>query len=134
MAGHAVGDHLADAPVTDVRLTGGRIAECAPGLRAAPEEPDIDVAGCALLPGLHDHHVHLQALAAALSSVPAGPPQVRTAAELRTRMRAGDELAPPDGRLRCVGYHESVMAMSITENSDLATSGSYAAGVVRCLP
>jgi len=95
-------------PLTDVRITGDRIAECAAGLRPVPAEDDIDANGCALLPGLHDHHVHLLALAAARASVRAGPPWVRTAAELRTALREADASAPPDAWLRCVGYHESV--------------------------
>jgi len=32
----ATGAALADLPLTDVRLAGGRIAECAPGLRPTP--------------------------------------------------------------------------------------------------
>ena len=99
---------LADGPVTDVRITGDRIAERAPGLRAARGEDEIDAAGGALLPGLHDHHVHLRALAAARVSVESGPPHVRTAGELATRLRTADASAPPGGWLRCVGYHESV--------------------------
>ena len=97
-----------DGPVTDVRITGGRVAERAPGLRARPGEADIDAAGGALLPGLHDHHIHLRALAAARASVPAGPPQVRPAAELRAMLRRADAGLPVGAWLRCVGYHESV--------------------------
>ena len=48
----------------------------------------------ALLPGLHDHHVHLRALAAAAASVQVGPPQVRTGAELAARLRAADADLP----------------------------------------
>jgi predicted amidohydrolase YtcJ len=99
---------VADVKLTDVRITGGRVAECAPGLRPAAGEADIDAAGGALLPGLHDHHLHLRALAAASDSVPAGPPAVRTAAELRHRLVTADASLPPAAWLRCVGYHESV--------------------------
>src|ERR1700741_1576727 len=81
---------LANLPLTDVRLAGGRIAECAPGLRPAPGELDIDAGGGTLLPGLHDHHVHLRALAAARASIAAGPPQTRTIADLAARLRAAD--------------------------------------------
>jgi predicted amidohydrolase YtcJ len=94
--------------VADVRITAGRISACAPGLRPAAGEDEIDAAGCALLPGLHDHHVHLRALAAAQASVQVGPEGVRSAAELSARLRAADAAAPPDAWLRCVGYHESV--------------------------
>ena len=73
-----------------------------------PAKPDIDAAGGTLLPGLHDHHVHLRALAAARASVAAGPPQTRTAADLAARLRAADADLPPGAWLRAVGYHESV--------------------------
>jgi predicted amidohydrolase YtcJ len=100
---------LADVPVIDVRIAGGRIAECAPpGLSALPDEAEIDADGCALLPGLHDHHLHLRALAAAQASAWVGPDQVRNAAELRTRLRERDAALPAGAWLRCVGYHESV--------------------------
>jgi predicted amidohydrolase YtcJ len=98
----------AGRPITDVRITGGRVAECASELRTVPGEADIDAAGGALLPGLHDHHVHLRALAAARDSVSAGPPTVRTAADLRYELRAADASLPAGAWLRCTGYHESV--------------------------
>ena len=46
----------------DVRIADGCVVECAPGLRAAAGEEELDAAGGALLPGLHDHHIHLRAL------------------------------------------------------------------------
>lgn len=97
-----------DGPDTDVRISGGRVTERAPGLRALPGEADIDAAGCALLPGLHDHHIHLRALAAAGASVPVGPPLVRTAGALRAALREAGAWLPAGAWLRCVGYHESV--------------------------
>jgi predicted amidohydrolase YtcJ len=99
---------LADLQATDVRMSGGRVTECATRLRPTPGEPDIDAAGGALLPGLHDHHLHLRARAAARASVAAGPPDVRTAADLAARLRAADADLPADAWLRAVGYHESV--------------------------
>jgi predicted amidohydrolase YtcJ len=95
----------------DVRIEGERVTECAPGLRAGPGEADIDAAGHALLPGLHDHHVHLHALAAARASTRVGPPQVETAADLAGRLREADAAASPGAWLRCVGYHESVAGL-----------------------
>jgi predicted amidohydrolase YtcJ len=97
-----------DVPVTDVRITGDRISDVAPGLRPSPGEEVLDAEGAALLPGLHDHHIHLRALAAARSSVPVGPPRVRTAAQLEKALRAADAAAPPGAWLRGTGYHESV--------------------------
>ncbi len=99
---------LAGLPRADVRLTAGMIAECGPGLRPEPGEAVMDAAGGTLLPGLHDHHVHLRALAAAAASVPAGPPLTRSGAELGARLRAADADLPPGAWLRAVGYHESV--------------------------
>src|ERR1700722_17736610 len=99
---------LADLPCTDVRLAAGLIAECGPGLRPEPGEAVMEAAGGGLLPGLHDHHVHLRALAAAAASVSAGPPDTRTPAELAARLRAADADLPPGAWLRAVGYHESV--------------------------
>jgi predicted amidohydrolase YtcJ len=105
----AAGDaESASGPAVDVRIAGGRITECASGLRARADEEELDADGCALLPGLHDHHVHLRALAAAQSSAQVGPEQVRTAAELPTRLREHDAALPAGAWLRCVGYHESV--------------------------
>jgi len=108
-ADEAADRQLADVPVVDVRIAGDRIDACAPpGLSALPDEEEIDADGCALLPGLHDHHLHLRALAAAQASVQVGPEQVRNSAELRTRLRERDAALPAGAWIRCVGYHESV--------------------------
>jgi len=94
--------------VADVRIADGRVVDRGPGLRAFGGEDELDAAGCALLPGLHDHHVHLRALAAAQASVQVGPEQVGSAAELAARLREADAAAPAGAWLRCVGYHEAV--------------------------
>ena len=79
-----------DGPVTDVRITGGRVAEVAPGLRAMPGEEDIEAAGGALLPGLHDHHIHLRALAAARPASRPGRRGCGTPPGWRRALRAPD--------------------------------------------
>ena len=99
---------LGEIPRTDVRMAAGVIAECGPCLRPVSGEEVIDAVGGTLLPGLHDHHVHLRALAAAAGSVTVGPPQVRTPVDLVARLGAADAVLPPDAWLRGVGYHESV--------------------------
>ena len=99
---------LAGIPRRDVRLAAGMIAECGPGLRPEPGEEVMEAAGGVLLPGLHDHHVHLRALAAAAASVSVGPPRTRNGAELAARLRAADAGLPPGAWVRAVGYHESV--------------------------
>ncbi len=89
----------------DVRIAGERIGECGTGLRPHPGEEVLEADGGALLPGLHDHHIHLFALAAARSSVRCGPPEVRSRGDLELALRAA---SPRAGWLRGVGYHESV--------------------------
>lgn len=90
---------------TDVLVRDGVIAAVGAGL--APEGAAvIDGAGGALLPGLHDHHLHLLALAASWTSVRCGPDDVAGADDLARAL--GN--APPavDGWVRATGYHESV--------------------------
>jgi predicted amidohydrolase YtcJ len=89
------------AAAVDVRIDGGRIAEIGPGLTGPG---DVDGRGGALLPGLHDHHVHLAALAADAVSVRVGPTEVRD----RTALAAALASGPPGEWVRAVGYHESV--------------------------
>ena len=96
---------LLDGDVVDIRV-GQTITAVAERLEPEPGEDVYDARGGTVVPGLHDHHVHLWSSAAALESVPAGPPGVRTAAELRDALHAAD--ADADGWIRAVGYHDSV--------------------------
>jgi predicted amidohydrolase YtcJ len=92
------------APVC-VRTLGERIAEVGRELAPRAGEGRLDAAGGALLPGLHDHHAHLLALAAAARSLRCGPPEVRAREELA---RALAEASPQAGWIRGIGYHDSV--------------------------
>ncbi len=94
-----------DGHRVDVWLRRGRVEaiEALLPREVAPES--LDARGGALLPGLHDHHLHLHALAAALASVVCGPPGVRDAEALAAAL-AGAQ--PRGGWIRGVGYHESV--------------------------
>ena len=92
----------------DVRVAGDRIAEVAAGLARQPGEPVLDARGGAVLPALHDHHVHLRSLAAARGSVPLGPPDVTDRAGFEAALRRADRATPPGAWVRGVGYHESV--------------------------
>jgi len=94
------------AGLADVRLSGDRIAELG-ALAPRPGEAVLDAGGGALLPGLHDHHIHLAASAVRAASVFAGPPEVGDAAGLAERLAA----IPGTGWVRAVGYHESVMGL-----------------------
>ena len=89
----------------DLRIVGGRIAEIGCALPRRAGERVLDAEGGALLPGLHDHHIHLMALAVAETSLRCGPPQVRDVESLATALRGG---AVQSGWIRGVGYHESV--------------------------
>lgn len=98
------GAELEGAP-HDVRLAGNRIAEVGRGLAPQPGEEVLHAEGGALLPGLHDHHIHLFALAASQASARCGPPEVRDPDALA---RALHEAPLREGWVRGVGYHESV--------------------------
>jgi predicted amidohydrolase YtcJ len=88
----------------DVLVDGSRVA--AIGRRLQPEDEQglevVDGRGGALLPGLHDHHVHLLALAAAQASVDCGP-RVRDKPGLASALRAAE-----GAWVRGTGYHQSV--------------------------
>jgi predicted amidohydrolase YtcJ len=94
-----------DGAVVDLRVS-EHIDEVADTLTARPGEDVLDAAGGTVLPGLHDHHVHLHSAAAAEHSVRVGPPQAADRAGLAaalTNAEPGD-----DGWIRAVGYHDSV--------------------------
>jgi cytosine/adenosine deaminase-related metal-dependent hydrolase len=73
--------------LVDVLISGPVIAGIGPAL-ASRGEREVHGAGGALLPGLHDHHCHVLATAAAAGSVLCGPPGVTTAAGLAAALRA----------------------------------------------
>jgi len=97
----------------DVRTEGGLITEIEARLERMPGEEMIDAHGGALLPGLHDHHIHLFSLAASLESIPCGPPETRDRDALQRAIAKADAKAnKAAGRsadwLRGTGYFESV--------------------------
>jgi predicted amidohydrolase YtcJ len=100
-----------DAPDTnrgtvDVRVVGDRIDEIAPRIAGRADDEVVDGQGGPILPGLHDHHVHLWAWAAAATSVDVGPPTVSSFEGLAVRLRTAPGAAPT--WVRAIGYHESV--------------------------
>ncbi|MFP5304687.1 MAG: amidohydrolase family protein, partial [Gammaproteobacteria bacterium] len=99
---------IAPGQLADVRVDRGRVVEIGAALPVRADEEAIDAAGAALLPGLHDHHIHLRALAASLASARCGPPEVRDAAALAAALRAADAQLGTGEWLRGIGYHESV--------------------------
>lgn len=92
----------------DVSVRGGMITGIGRGL--APEAGDtvIECAGGALLPGLHDHHLHLLSAAAGTASLRVGPSEVSDAASLERVLGVAAAAAARDTWIRAVGYHESV--------------------------
>lgn len=93
----------------DVELKDGLVARVGAGLSVSgPPDEMVDAGGGALLPGLHDHHLHLLALAAGRSSVQCGPPSVRHADGLAAALTDACRQAGPGEWVRGTGYHESV--------------------------
>ncbi|ULE34570.1 amidohydrolase family protein [Mycobacterium sp. IDR2000157661] len=96
---------LLDGAAVDVRV-GAWIVAVDHRLVPLPGEQVFDAAGGIVIPGIHDHHVHLRAAAAALASTRVGPAEVTSRAELGHALAC----APigHDGWIRAVGYHETV--------------------------
>ncbi len=97
---------MAPGHPVDIRIAGGRIVAVGPSLDPLAGEDLLQVPGTIVLPGLHDHHLHLRSLVAAGRSIPVGPEEVRGRDELASALQR----APVDrlGWRRAVGYHESV--------------------------
>jgi predicted amidohydrolase YtcJ len=123
------GAEIGPGRVADVLVADGLVADIGSGLRGAEV---FDCRGGALLPGLHDHHCHLLATAAAGESVMCGPPDVRTRGELVTALCT----APArNGWLRGVGYDEAVAgdldrASLDTMRSDLPVRVQHRSGAL----
>lgn len=96
---------LLDGAVVDIRVT-DHIAAVDQRLDPQPGESVYDAAGATVIPGLHDHHVHLRSAAAALTSTRVGPGDVQSRADLARVLADADVGA--DGWIRAVGYHEAV--------------------------
>jgi predicted amidohydrolase YtcJ len=99
---------LLDGSVADIRV-GAQIEELvppSPGLTPRKGEGVLYAGGGTVLPGLHDHHVHVRSAASALNSFFVGPPGVTTKDQLTQLL--SNATPGPDGWIRAVGYHESV--------------------------
>jgi predicted amidohydrolase YtcJ len=95
---------LLDGTEADIRA-GERIVEVG-DLAPNKGEDVLDAAGGMVIPGIHDHHVHLRSAAAALTSARVGPAEVRGRDDLARAL--ADAAVGSDGWIRAVGYHEAV--------------------------
>jgi predicted amidohydrolase YtcJ len=95
---------LLDGTATDIRVD-EQIADVG-DLKPRKGEEMFDAAGATVIPGLHDHHVHLRSAAAALTSARVGPAEVRGRDDLARAL--ADAPVGSDGWIRAVGYHEAV--------------------------
>ncbi len=93
--------------LVDIRIANGTIVQIADILEPHDGEQITDAFGNAVIPGLHDHHMHFLASAAARESVFCGPPRISDAEALCAELRKKAENLS-DKWLRGVGYHESV--------------------------
>ncbi|WAC91281.1 amidohydrolase family protein [Mycobacterium sp. Aquia_213] len=91
--------------VTDIRV-GARIEDMGEHLEPRRGETVLDAHGGTVLPGLHDHHVHLRSAASAMDSLMLGPPRIHTKDQLAQELSKSRPNV--DGWIRAIGYHESV--------------------------
>jgi predicted amidohydrolase YtcJ len=101
-------DVVVEGRLVDVRMSGGTIAAVDRPLARRPGDDLVDGGRGALLPGLHDHHIHLVALAAAERAPFVGPPAVNDDDQFTTALRQADTALGRGEWLRAIGYHESV--------------------------
>jgi predicted amidohydrolase YtcJ len=91
-----------------IRISSGTISAVGPALEIGVTDQVIDADGGAVLPGLHDHHIHLLAAAAARTSVRLGPPEVVDPDGFVDALRGVARTSPSGAWIRGIGYHESV--------------------------
>jgi predicted amidohydrolase YtcJ len=94
--------------LVDVRVSDGRITEIDRRLTGRAGEDEVDGRRGALIPGLHDHHIHLVALAAAERAPFVGPPVVTDGRGLAAALDQAHRALADDEWLQAIGYHESV--------------------------
>ena len=93
----------------DVRLSGGRIAMIGP--RLPGRGVDLDGRGGALIAGLHDHHIHLFALAARARSLDVGPASRAGVTAFSEALRGAAAGLRPGEWLRAYGFDEAAAGL-----------------------
>ncbi|MEJ7585103.1 MAG: amidohydrolase family protein [Acidimicrobiales bacterium] len=97
-----------DGRRADVRCVDGVVASVGSAGAGAGADEVVVGGGGALLPGLHDHHVHLMAMAADARSVDVGPGAVAGPSALGRALRATADRTPSGQWVRATKYHDSV--------------------------
>ena len=97
---------LLDGAVVDIRLGDDTIEEVADSLSPRRSEEVFDAAHGTVIPGLHDHHLHVYSAAAEQESVHVGPANVADEAGLGQALATAP--VDRDGWVRAVAYHDTV--------------------------
>lgn len=105
MSGLLIADVELATGRADVRCSDGLITDVGSGLVPRPTETVIRGVAAAI-PGLHDHHLHLQAMAARSASVDVSSGAVSSAEDLRRVLQQADGRMQPGAWVRAVGYDE----------------------------
>lgn len=109
-----------------VLVSGGVIATVGPRAAVAGSVPPaalvLDGGGAALVPGLHDHHLHLFALASRAASVWCGPPDVASPAALEDRLRSAAAESGGEGWIRAIGWDDTVAGWPDRHTLDAAVA------------
>jgi predicted amidohydrolase YtcJ len=92
---------------TDLRIVDGHVSDIGSSLGQMATDVVVQVNGGEIIKGLHDHHVHLRALAALSSSIFVGPPAVTNKREFFEVLRDSSRSTDSEW-IRAVGYFESV--------------------------
>ena len=102
-----IADVEVDGRLVSVAIADGRLVPITDrsDLAGATE---LDGRGGALLPGLHDHHLHLTATAAAATSVDTSSVRPGDVDRFAAALRAADTELSPHAWIRVIGYHESI--------------------------
>lgn len=95
--------------LADLRID-GHLVTAIGTLEPRAGEPVIKAHGGALLPGLHDHHIHLAALAVRDASVPCGPPEITDIEGLSAALSQ-----PGKGWLRGINFCESIVGGTLPD-------------------
>jgi predicted amidohydrolase YtcJ len=98
----------------DVRIERGAVVSIGPEEVPGPSDDVVDGRGGALVPGLHDHHLHVLALAAARRSTDVGPDAALTGAAFVNMLRE----AAGQGSVRAVGYDDRTFGLLDRDSLD----------------